>query len=92
MNKGGLPILGVGVFILICGYLSEEKALMAFSAFIILAGFGLLAAKTSNNKNPATGQEYFRCPNCQRNAGEELPKEKREDGKSYKCKICNYKW
>ena len=92
MNKGGLPILGIGVFVFIGGYLSEEKVLMLIAAFIILAGFGLLAAKTSNGKNPVTGQEYFRCPNCQRNAGEEISKEKQEDGKLYKCKICNYKW
>ncbi|MBE6795666.1 MAG: hypothetical protein E7533_03680 [Ruminococcaceae bacterium] len=92
MNKGGLAILGVGVFIFICGYLSEEKVIMGFAAFIILAGFGLLAAKTSNGKNPVTGQVYFRCPNCKRNAGEEIPKEKQENGKSYKCTICNYKW
>lgn len=92
MNKGGFPILGIGVFIFICGYLSEENELMFLAAVIILAGFGLLAAKKSNGKNPVTNQEYFRCPNCERNAGEEIPQEKREDGKSYKCKICNYKW
>ncbi|MBR2152639.1 MAG: hypothetical protein IJ944_05080 [Clostridia bacterium] len=91
MNKGGLPILGVGVFIFIAGYLSEEKLLMFIAAFVLLAGFGLLAAK-SNNKNPETGQEYFKCPNCDAYAGEEIPEEKRKDEKTYKCKICNYRW
>ena len=92
MNKGGLPILGIGVFVFICGYLSEDKGLMFIAAIILFAGFGLLGAKKTNGKNPVTGQEYFLCPNCQRNAGVEIPKEKQENGKSYKCKICNYKW
>lgn len=92
MNMGALGVIGVGIFVFIGGYLSEDKELMMVAGVILLCGFGLLAAKPAGGKNPTTGQVYFRCPNCKRNAGEEIPQKKREDGKTYKCKICNYKW
>lgn len=91
MNPGGLGIIGIGIFILVIGYITKDRTFMMIAAFIILAGFGILFAKNTS-KNPATNSLYYRCPNCGHSAGEEIPKERREDEKIYKCKLCGYKW
>ena len=70
MNMGAFGIIGVGIFVFIGGYLSEDKELMMVAGAILLWGFGVLTAKPAGGKNPTTGQVYFRCPNCKRNAGE----------------------
>lgn len=90
MNVGALAIIGIGVFVLILGYLSDSKGLMAVAAFILLAGFGLLTAK-NKAVDKDTGKPFYRCPNCGRFAGKEI-KEKTDNEKSYKCMICDYKW
>lgn len=93
MNTGALAIIGVGAFITIGGFAIEEKIWILVGAIILLSGFGLLGVK-STNKNPSTGKEYMRCPNCGKYSGEEIQKEKerQESGKLYKCMLCGYKW
>lgn len=91
MNTGAFGIIGIGVFLLIVGYSTESAAFILIGAVILLGGFCLLTVKPQA-KNPTSNQPFFRCPNCSAMAGEEIPKEKREDGKVYKCKVCDYKW
>lgn len=91
MNTGAFGIIGIGVFILVCGYASDSKGLMGVAAFILLIGFGLLTAK-NKSIDKETGKPFYKCPNCGRYAGKEVAKEKMENGKTYKCMLCNYKW
>lgn len=93
MNHGAFGIIGIGVFMAISGYVCESKILIAIGAFILLSGFGLLTVKPSN-KDPSSGKEYMRCPNCGKYSGQEIPKSKKpaENGKTYKCMLCGYKW
>lgn len=90
MNTGAFGIIGIGVFILVCGYASDSKGTMGLAAFILLIGFGLLTVK-NKSIDKETGKPFYRCPNCGRHAGKEIAKEKTEDGKTYKCMLCNYK-
>lgn len=91
MNTGAFGIIGIGAFILIGGYISDSKGEMAAAAFILMIGIGLLAVK-NKSVDKETGKTFYKCPNCGRYAGKEIAKKETENGKTYKCVVCDYKW
>lgn len=91
MNTGAFGIVGMGVFMFVAGYASDSKGLMFAGGIILMIGFGLLTTK-NKSIDKETGKPFYRCPNCGKYAGKEISKKETENGKTYKCLICDYKW
>lgn len=91
MNITGLIFVGLGILMEIGAYKLESIGLMFAGAFfLLLSGISLLGKNKSTDKD--TGKPFYKCPNCGGHSGKEIPKEKQDNGKEYKCIVCGYKW